>query len=138
MALAASRCAGKEEFNIASRMGRSHLEHLSPHVRPAKAAEALLEQYEEDSQKKLLTKWHPSMDLTQRMWLPPWLPPDAVGAKTAVGHNAQHQLVFIAAQFTDLKGACEQTRWFRSSEQWITCWWRCCVVVAPCEHLRWA
>lgn len=62
MALAASICAGKKEVNISAVMGRAKLEELSAHVHSAKEAMALL-QYKEEVQKRLLTKWHLSVDL---------------------------------------------------------------------------
>lgn len=36
------------------------------------------------------------------------------------------------------KCAFEGTRWFRSSEQWATCWWRYCVAAVPCGHMTWS
>ena len=96
-----------------------------------------------DSEEKLLTKWHFCVDLTQRMWLPPWLPPAAVGAKPQAGSGAHMldpdpSISSLGSLRKSLKCAFEPTRWFRSSEQWATCWWRYCVAAVPCGHLTWS
>ena len=83
------------------------------------------------------------VDLTSPQVTPPWLLPEAVGAKYKPGDENEinlqgsDEVATLAKLGQALRGATENHRFFRSYSQWAPCWWRVVPFQVALGQLTW-